>query len=208
MNTFRSLLAVAVLSASTFSASAGDEGLYEGLPPENAGFVRWLNLDASQVSVQTTDGKIDVPAASLAPYAVAVSGAKTFAVGDKELPVDVEAGKFYTVVASGPLAGKVFEDEAPTDPTKSRLYFYNLTDSADVDLFVPKAKKDALSDVASGASKSVDLKAPLTIDMVARVGGEDVAQYPGVALKRRGGSSLVLYGDNEAISAVNAVSAP
>ena len=73
----------------------------------------------------------------------------------------------------------VLTDTPASDPSKATVYFYNLSDLASVDLFVPAAKTKAIEGIEGDTTKSVALKAPLTLDF------EVQAEYPGRNPRKR-----------------------
>jgi len=198
MNTFlwRLTLVVACAFAWLDHAAADDAGLYDAPPPPDSAFVRVLNPAVSGgPATVTIEGKeVKVAAASLTPYAVVQSGTVSVEGGKAPATFDAKQGTFYTVVISDGIMKSVFDDAPLSDPAKSRLYFYNMSDAADVDLFVPAAKVTAIKQVEPGAGLSVELKAPLMLDFVAQSGGRELAKFTAVSLKRRGTLSLVVFG--------------
>ena len=58
-----------------------------------------------------------------------------------------------------------------------------------------QAGAEAVSDVDSGGSKSVALRAPLAVDLVVRDGDKDLAKLDKVEFKRLAGVTIVVTGD-------------
>jgi Alginate O-acetyl transferase AlgF len=180
-------------------AFAGDEGLYEKQIDPNSAFIRVVIPGSSSASIngkaitQLDDGVSAYYA--VAPGSVAVSTA----MGEAKL--EAAAGKFYSVL---PFEGKPagVEDVLNTNPAKAILSLYNLGDGSDVDIFVPQANAEALKDIVSGTSKSVALKAPLTLDLVVRSSGKDFARIDQVEFKRLSGMSVIVTGSGDAMKAV------
>ena len=83
------------------------------------------------------------------------------------------------------------------DPSKAEVLFYNLSGQADVDLFVPAAKTNAMTGVDAGTSKSVELRAPLDLSFEAHVDGAAIASIANVELARKQAVSLFLIDANE-----------
>jgi Alginate O-acetyl transferase AlgF len=189
-----------VLSAGfAHMAAAGDEALYEKPVDPNAAFVRVVAPGNANAAIM---GKgISLQDDGVSPYYAVVPGPIAISTDGGDVEVDVVAGKFYSVL---PGAGKPVsvEDELNTNPAKAILTLYNLSDGGDVDIFVPQAKVEAIKDTTSGASKSVALKAPLTLDLVVRSGGKDVAQIAAVEFKRLSGVSIVVTGSGDSIKAI------
>lgn len=115
--------------------------------------------------------------------------------------VQASAGKFYSVVVTKDGATTVVDDMT-RNPAKATLSLYNLTEKAAIDLFVPQAGAEAVSDVDSGGSKSVALRAPLAVDLVVRDGDKDLAKLDKVEFKRLAGVTIVVTGEGDAVDAV------
>jgi Alginate O-acetyl transferase AlgF len=188
------LLVVLALSP---ARADGDEGLYDALPSPDSAFIRILNAGPGATGFEMTmaGDTIAIGAQSLSSYFVTKAGRIELATPGVTNAVTIEAGKYYTYSVNGE-SGKpaLYEDATLKDPAKGRLYFYNLTGNDGVALYVPAAKTNALTDVKAASAKSVEVRAPLEVDMVARDGSSDIASFPGVKLKRRNGTSLVLSG--------------
>ena len=191
------LWTVTALFANTGAGYAGDEALYDAPPPPDSAFFRVLNADpeGKNVSVTLAGHEIKSTAKALSPYIIVKAGDQIVAGLTAEVPVTLDAGGFYTLAvvdASG--ATKLYEDKALNDPAKSRLFFYNMSDAKSVNLFVPAASKDALEGIEPNASNSVELKAPMELDFIAKSAEANLATFTRVVLKRRATVSLVLFG--------------
>ena len=68
-------------------------------------------------------------------------------------------------------------------------------------MFVPKAKRNALSDIDEGVSKSVSIKAPLKLAFSVKNGDDVLAEVPQVSLKRGGSVAIVIMDNDEGIEA-------
>jgi Alginate O-acetyl transferase AlgF len=199
------LLPFVVLGLFVPVVHAGDEGLYDAAPPADSAFVRLLNakvsgeMKSSEVGGQT----LQAQSGSITPYVVAsISGTELGTLLGQQ-PI---AGTYYTIAFADSIEGsKVFSDEPLSDPAKGSLFFYNLTDKADVELYVPVAKTAAIKSTAANEGTSVELKAPLKLDFVARIGAEDLATIPGVLIKRRLPVSVVLFGTGGTYAAMSEV---
>lgn len=193
------LAAVATLLAVGQPALADDGGLYAKPIDPNSAFVRVIAPGSSIASVknssfsQLSDG--------VSPYVAVAPGDISVSSSFRQTSVSAQAGKFYTAVLTA--AGDVtVEDDMTKNPAKATLTLYNLTEKADLDLFVPQASADAVSDVASGTSKSVALRAPLKVDLVVRAGEKELAKIGKVEFKRLSGVTIVVTGTGDAITAV------
>ncbi|MDH4413402.1 MAG: alginate O-acetyltransferase AlgF [Rhizobium sp.] len=195
-------VAVASLAASLVFSTVGfadDGGLYEKPLDPNSAFVRVIAPGATTASVQNSafnqleDGVS--PYVAVAPGDIPVSS--TFGEGS----VTASAGKFYSVVLTKDGATTVVDDMTK-NPSKATLSLYNLTEKAAIDLFVPQAGAEAVSDVDSGGSKSVALRAPLAVDLVVRDGDKDLAKLDKVEFKRLAGVTIVVTGEGDKVDAV------
>lgn len=190
-------LAASLAFAST--AFADDGGLYEKPLDPNSAFVRVIAPGATSASIQNSafnqleDGVS--PYVAVAPGDIPVSS--SFGKGS----VQASAGKFYTVIATKN-GTTTMVDDMTKNPSKATLSLYNLTEKAAIDLFVPQAGAEAVSDVDSGGSKSVALRAPLAVDLVVRDGDKDLAKLDKVEFKRLAGITIVVTGEGDKVDAV------
>jgi Alginate O-acetyl transferase AlgF len=178
---------------------AGDDGLYEKPLDPNSAFIRIVMPGNTNASIMGRP--VAVQDGGVSPYYIVAPGAIAIATAMGDLTIEAAAGKFYSVL---PGEGKPVsvEDELNTNPAKALLSVYNLSDGSDVDVFVPQAKVEAIKDTGSNTSKSVALKAPLTLDLVVRSNGKDMAQIDAVEFKRLSGVSIIVTGSGDAIKAV------
>jgi Alginate O-acetyl transferase AlgF len=176
---------------------AGDEALYDAPPPPDSAFFRVLNADpeGKNVNVSLGDHQIKSAAKGISSYVIVKAGDQIVKGLNADVPVTLKAGAFYTLAVVGATGEtKLFDDKVLNDPAKSRLFFYNMSDAKAVNLFVPAASKDALTGLEPSAANSVELKAPMELEFVAKTGDSSLATFSGVVLKRRATVSLVLFG--------------
>lgn len=192
----RSSLLSASLSALLLSvaspALAQDDGLYDAPVDPNSAFVRVLAPGAAVAIVNGTT--VDDITDGLSPYVNVAPGDIQVAAGDVSGSVTASPGAYYTYAWSAAGQPLVLTDQPASDPSKATVYFYNLSDMASVDLFVPSAKVKAIEAVAGDTAKSVALKAPLTLDFEVQSEGATVAKVASLDLKRRGGVSIIFSG--------------
>jgi Alginate O-acetyl transferase AlgF len=186
---------------------AQDAGLYEDVIDPNAAFVRVIAPKAMQVVVQSTS--FAGMNTGVSPYVqISQPGSVRISAGVAEATVDVTAGTFTTYLVAADGTGTVLNDKITGSPAQADVAFYNLSDKAAVDLYVPAAKAVAVAAIGPNGSGSVALKAPLTLDFEARIGDEVIGQISGISLARREGVTLVLRGTAgtyELVSAANTV---
>jgi alginate O-acetyltransferase complex protein AlgF len=194
--------AIASLAASitlSSAALANDGGLYEKPLDPNSAFVRVIAPGATSASVQNSafnnleDG--------VSPYVAVAPGEIPVTSSLGQSTVKASAGKFYSVVVTKDGATTLVDDMTK-NPSKATLSLYNLTEKAAIDVFVPQAGAEAVSDVDSGGSKSVALRAPLAVDLVVRDGDKDLAKLDKVEFKRLAGVTIVVTGEGDKVDAV------
>lgn len=191
---------VAATSCLNLPAHANDGGLYQSIIDPNLSFIRVvMNNDETP----TIAGKsLSDAQGAISPYLATNPGDVDITIGSAQGQINAESGIFYTVMLDEDGTTKVFEDEIGKSPAKASLFVYNLSSKADLDLFVPKAKRNALSDIDEGMSKSVSIKAPLKLAFSVKDGDTVVAEVPQIALKRGGSVAIVIMENEEGINAL------
>lgn len=203
MKTFNAPMITLAAVAATITlhgqAQADDGGLYAKPLDPNSAFVRVIAPGASSATVnssafnQLSDG--------VSPYVAVAPGDIAVTASGGQGSVKAAAGKFYSAILTD--SGVVtIEDDMTKNPAKATLSLYNLTEKADIDLFVPQAGAEAVSDVDSGTSKSVALRAPLNVDLVVREGDKEIAKLDKVEFKRLAGVTVVVTGTGDKVDAV------
>lgn len=180
-------------------ALADDGGLYEKPLDPNSAFVRVIAPGATSASVQNSAfNKLED---GVSPYVAVAPGDIPVTSSLGQSTVKASAGKFYSVVVTKDGATTLVDDMTK-NPSKATLSLYNLTEKAAIDVFVPQAGAEAVSDVDSGGSKSVALRAPLAVDLVVRDGDKDLAKLDKVEFKRLAGVTIVVTGEGDKVDAV------
>lgn len=194
--------AAATLSAGlafSTAAFADDGGLYEKPLDPNSAFVRVIAPGATTATVQNSAfNQLDD---GVSPYVAVAPGQIPVSSSLGEGSVEATAGKFYSVIVTKDGATTMVDDMTK-NPSKATLSLYHLTEKAAIDLFVPQAGAEAVSDVDSGGSKSVALRAPLAVDLVVRDGDKDLAKLDKVEFKRLAGVTIVVTGEGDKVDAV------
>jgi alginate O-acetyltransferase complex protein AlgF len=192
---------VSLTTTLAFSTAAwsDDGGLYEKPLDPNSAFVRVIAPGATTASVQNS--AFNQLEDGVSPYVAVAPGDIPVSSSLGKGTVQASAGKFYSVVVTKDGATTVVDDMT-RNPAKATLSLYNLTEKAAIDLFVPQAGAEAVSDVDSGGSKSVALRAPLAVDLVVRDGDKDLAKLDKVEFKRLAGVTIVVTGEGDAVDAV------
>ncbi|GIT91564.1 hypothetical protein JANAI62_20210 [Jannaschia pagri] len=182
------------------AAWANDDGLYEDVFDPQSSFIRVLSPEPSVVTVAGT--RLTEMPGGLSAYVNVMPGAVPVTTASGATELEVAPSTHYTVVLQRDAAPVVLVDSLTLSPAKSDVSLYNLSGQGDVDLFVPAARAVALNAVPVSGSKSVALKAPLTLDFDFRAGDRVLASIPAVELKRRAGVSVVLTEADGSFSAV------
>jgi len=192
-NKLIALSALLLLGAAP-QAFAQDDGLYDAPVDPNSAFVRVLVPGAAVAVVNGTT--VDDMTDGLSAYVNVEPGDIAVSAGDAQGSVSASPGAYYTYAWSVEGEPLVLTDNPASDPSKATVYFYNLSDLASVDLFVPAAKTKAIEGIEGDTTKSVALKAPLTLDFEVQADGKPVATVASLDLKRRGGVSIIFTGAN------------
>ena len=188
----RSILVGGAAALWVAPASAQDANLYPDAVDPAAAFIRVLVPGGGTARIEGRALATD--AAGFTPYLARSAGAVSVGAGDETTSFEMREGMHYTVLA--PAAGglHVVEDIFASSASKADLAFYNASDAAAVDLYVPAAKAAAIAGVASGTGAAVAVRAPLTLDFELRVEDATLAAVSGVPLERKAGVSFVVTG--------------
>lgn len=192
-----------ILAASTVTAQ--DARLYEDVANPNASFVRVVDPTASVAVIQAASfDRVE----TVTPYVV-IDGDTEVRItsGQTTATEAIQPATFYSFVVGADGTSALVVDRISRNPAQADVTFYNLSDIASADLFVPQAKALAIEGVAPSSGGAVALKAPLTLDFEIRDGETVVASVPAVALKRREGVAIVLSGTEGNYSASVTVNA-
>jgi alginate O-acetyltransferase complex protein AlgF len=171
------------------AVAAQDAGLYAAAADPNSAFIRLVDFTGGGGSINGSP--VLVGEEGVSAYFNVPSGQVPVTFGTASQNEDVLPGGYYTLVLT-PSGFTKFSDETLQDPSKSEVYFYNLTEERAVDLYVPAAKANAISGVAQGEGKSVALRAPLSLEFEARIADQVIATTPTLELQRKDGLSLFL----------------
>lgn len=172
---------------------AQDGGLYEDVPDPSASFVRVVAAAPTNAVIDTkTFDQLD---GGISGYVVvAKPGEIKLVTGVDDATVTVAAGKYYSYVVGSDGTKTLVPEDITSNPAQAVISFFNLSDLAKVDLYVPAAKAIALTGVPINGAANVALKAPLTLGFEVREGDKVLASLPALDLQRRGGVAIVLRG--------------
>lgn len=184
--------AIAILTLLSLPVPAAAQDLYEAPADPNSSFVRIVAPGETLAVINGTT--FDSFQGGVTPFLMVSPGPISVAVGDQEGMGEIAPASFYTF-APGPDGTLILMQDAITNsPAKADLVFYNDSDLALVDLFVPSVSAMAIKDIAPGTSRQVTLKAPLTLDFQVQSGGTVLAELPGIQMERRAGVTVVFSG--------------
>jgi hypothetical protein len=186
-------LTLPFLIATASVALAQDASLYEDVANPDASFVRVVDARSSVAVIQSAS--FDRIEAGVTPYVV-IDGDTEVRItsGEKTVTEAIQPATFYSFVVGADGTSALVVDKITRNPAQADVTFYNLSDIALADLYVPQAKAIAIEGIAPSAGGAVALKAPLTLDFEIRDGETVVATLPAVDLKRREGVAIVLSG--------------
>ncbi len=139
------------------AASAQDEGLYAPAPPADAAFVRVLNAGAGELTPTLGETAFEALAAgTVSPYRVVLQGSAELSAGDVTSALEVEAGRFYTVLLTD--KATLLEDPALQNRAQALLLLYNVS-AEPVSLKTADGATDVIPDVAPGEVGSIEVNA-------------------------------------------------
>ncbi|WP_374645556.1 alginate O-acetyltransferase AlgF [Tabrizicola sp.] len=206
MKRIQGALSLVVLAAAATAALAQDGGLYEDVANPEASFVRVVDAGTPVAVIQSAS--FDRVDGGVTPYVV-IDGETEVKItsGETSTTETIEPATFYSFVVGADGTSALVVDKISNNPAQADVTFYNLSDIASADLYVPQAKAMAIEGVAVNGGGAVALKAPLTLDFEVRDGETVVATVPAVALKRREGVAIVLSGTGGSYTATVAPNA-
>lgn len=193
-------LTTLALVAAASAAPAQDASLYEDVANPDASFVRVVDATSPVAVIQTVS--FDKIEAGVTPYVV-IDGASEVKItaGETTATEAVQPATFYSFVVGADGASTLVVDKITRNPAQADVTFYNLSDIASADLYVPQAKAVAIEGVTPNNGGAVALKAPLKLEFEVKDGDTVVATLPAVDLKRREGVAIVLSGSGGSYTA-------
>lgn len=176
-----------------FYAQANEDALYAPAPPADSAFVRTINASSDTESTVAVDGRTFEPSedARISNYSILKNGEYEVTHLDQQDTINVKAGHYYSVVITSDNAVKLIEDDLIEDPSKAKVYFYNLS-GTQAALTAPSHKATIFENVASLSSEARDINA-VTFDVAIEIDNQAVKTFPGLSLKRQIGTSIILF---------------
>lgn len=178
------------------AAAAQDEGLYAPAPPADAAFVRVLNAGAGELTPALGETAFGALAAgTVSPYRVVLQGSAELSAGAVTSVLEVEAGRFYTVVVTDEAA--LLEDPALQNRAQALLLLYNVS-AAPVSLKTADGATDVIPDVAPGEVGSIEVNA-ISVAFGAFSGDAALNTFDEVQLERGAAYSTFVLPDDTAV---------
>jgi hypothetical protein len=188
------------LLAAAWSAQAQDASLYEDVANPDSSFVRVVDASSPMAVIQAVN--FDRIEGGVTPYVVIDGDTEVqITAGQTTATETVEPATFYSFVVGADGKSALVVDKITRNPAQADVTFYNLSDIASADLYVPQAKTIAIEGVKPNDGGAVALKAPLNLEFEVRDGETVVAKLPAVDLKRREGVAIVLSGSGGSYNA-------
>jgi len=177
------LLPLALLLS--FSALA-QEGLYDAAPPVDSAFVRVLNAPTATLGTKAVTAEKGAASA----YVVIPQGQVAAKLGATAGKLNLEAGKFYSVIQAG---GKLvlLTDQAADNRAKALLTIYNLSKVANIDLKTADGKTTVIAGVKPGESGNRAVNG-ITVELAAFNGTKVLGRLKSVALERGSAYAIVV----------------
>lgn len=185
-----------------FSASAQDEGLYAPAPPADAAFVRVLHAaeGAGEVTPSLGDTSFEALSyGSVSPYRVVLQGTAALSAGDVSGALELDAGRFYTVVLTD--TATLLQDPTLQNRAQTLLVLYNVSESP-VSLKTADGSTDVIPDVAPSELGSIEVN-PISVAFGVFSGETALTAFDEVALERGAVYSSFVLADDSAFFVQN-----
>lgn len=188
------------LSLTSVSATAGEGGLYAPNAPKGSTFIRGYNAGNSELNFSVGNTELsDIAPLASSDFSFMPAGSYSAQVGSNNLPVKLEAEKFYTLVSQDGEAPKLVAEAPFNNKRKALLRVQNLTDSKlSLKTTDGKAVVDAVGPDASG-QREVN---PVKVNLALFAGERKVSDLKPVSLARGEVVSLYVTGSGNALSPV------
>ncbi len=193
-------LALVFIGFCLFWATAQEEGLYAPAPPADAAFVRVLNVQDGEVSPALGETAFDALSyGAVSPYRVVLQGAANLVAGTVTDALELQAGRFYTVIVGEDAA--LIEDPTLENRAQTLLLLYNVS-AKPVNLKTADGSTEVIPDVAPGEVGSIPVN-PISVAFGAFAGDTAVAAFDEVQLERSAAYSTFVLPDNTAVFVQN-----
>ncbi|QNH05692.1 alginate O-acetyltransferase AlgF [Pseudomonas sp. B11D7D] len=189
------------LGLGMFQAQADDGALYGPKAPKGSAFVRAYNASSAEldVSVGQTQLKQVAPLGS-SDFKFLPAGSYQAQVGSTQMPVDLQAERYYTLVSQTGAKPRLVEEPPFTSRQKALLRVQNLTDST-LSLKTADGKTAVVADVKPDGRGDREIN-PVKVGLALFDGERKVADLKPVTLERGEVVSLFVTDDQGKLSPV------
>lgn len=187
-----------VLPLKASAQTNADAGLYDPAPPPGSAFVRFIRDQAGSGSEQAKlNGKVYdyLDFKDVSSYFAVPQGKIQAEVGAAKTDVDIESGKFYSVILDD--AGKL---QVNTDPqnenqAKSQIILYNLSPANDISLKTADGKVEIVPSLTQGKVAERQIN-PVKVPLAVYKDGKFLKDLGSYTLNRSQSYSVVVLDDS------------
>lgn len=152
------LVILVMVSACKDTQADSDVGLYDPKAPEGSAFVRFINLENSEITPEVNGEMYDVLGKGhVSSYFVFAEGEVDIHIDDYTFTTDVQADGFYTVVNKRGITA--LKDQANESRSKATIAFYNFSTISLLTLKARKGSVEVLKDVSKSQTLARDMNA-------------------------------------------------
>lgn len=171
-------------------AQADDGALYGPKAPKGSAFVRAYNASNAELDISVGEAQLrQVAPLGSSDFKFLPAGSYQAQVGSSQLPVELEADRYYTLVSLTGETPRLVEEPPFTSRQKALLRVQNLSDST-LSLKTADGKTDVVADVAANGRGEREIN-PVKVGLALFDGERKVADLKPVTLAR--GEVLCLY---------------
>lgn len=193
------LVLLPVVSA---GAQDPDSGLYAPQPPVGSAFVRFANFTDGEEDAETgaDAGRFGpLTPMTVSAYRAVPKGRTALSIGQHKTAADLEAGKFYTVLAvKDAIPLRVLEDPPAENRAKALLILYNVDRGSDISLKAKGGTLDVVEDVPAAQNASREVNASKVGFTIHTSDGKLLTELEPVILER-GNAYGIFYGNEQAV---------
>ncbi|MCV2884905.1 alginate O-acetyltransferase AlgF [Aestuariibacter sp. AA17] len=196
--TFRIAILFSFLAIFTFNTAAED-ALYAKLPPSDAAFFRFININSQTIDVAYDNKRIgNLSQGEVSRYGYESFGSFTFSIGGKPLTLELKKGELATIVLDDTAENGYFtiSEQVFDNKRKARIKLYNLTQRPTLTLKTADGKHDVVNSVEPHTVGFRDINA---VNMPFAAFAEDTAVITtdAVALTRNKVTSVFAFNVNQ-----------
>ncbi|MBF8163894.1 alginate O-acetyltransferase AlgF [Ectopseudomonas hydrolytica] len=189
------------LGLGMLQAQANDAALYGPKAPKGSAFVRAYNASSSELDVRVGETHLkQISPLGSSDFKFLPAGSYQAQVGDAQLPVQLQADRYYTLVSQTGTEPRLVEEPPFTSRQKALLRVQNLTDST-LSLKTADGKTDVVADVKPDGRGDREIN-PVKVGLALFDGERKVADLKPVTLERGEVVSLFVTGGQGKLSPV------